>query len=230
MIITIDGPAASGKSTAARLLAKKLGYYYLNSGLLYRALGYLLLEQGGYSFETIANPSESDVKKYLDPASLVYTSDDQTTAHIFFDSQEITSFLKNERIDKASSTVSTNPLVRKYLLQFQRALAVTHNVIVEGRDSGTIVFPQAQIKFFLTASLDVRAQRWQLEAEQKGIKISISEVQKQLCERDKRDTERAVAPLKIPDNAIVVDNSLYTINETVDVLLHYVEQDEALNV
>jgi len=226
MIITIDGPAASGKSTTARLLAKYLGYYYINSGLLYRALGYLLLEHGGYSLETIANPSESDVARFLDPAHLVYTSDDQTNAHIYFDDKEITKLLKNERIDNASSTVSTNQVVRSYLLKFQRALAASHNVIVEGRDSGTVVFPQAQIKFFLTASLAVRAERWQMEAEQKGIKISIDDAQNQLAERDKRDTERAIAPLKIPENAIVVDNSLYTISETVDVLANYVKKYE----
>ncbi len=223
MIITIDGPAASGKSTAARLLAKRLGYYYLNSGMLYRALSYLLLENG-YTLETTANPSESDIKQYLDPERLAYVSDDQTNAHIYFDGEEITQYLKNERIDQASSRVSTNAEVRDYLLNFQRQLASTHDVIVEGRDSGTVVFPQAQVKFFLMASLEVRAERWQKELEEKGTKITILEAQKQLSERDKRDTERAIAPLKIPENAIVVDNSLYTINETVDVLVGYVKK------
>jgi len=223
MIITIDGPAASGKSTAARLLAKRLGYYYLNSGLLYRALSYLLLENG-YTLETIVSPSEPDIKQYLDPEHLAYVSDDQTNAHIYFDNEEITEFLKNERIDKAASLVSTNKTVRSYLLDYQRQLASTHDVIVEGRDSGTVVFPQAQIKFFLSASIEVRAERWQKELEEKGIKISIQEVQQQLYERDKRDTERAIAPLKVPDNAIIVDNSLYTIAETVDILAHYVKK------
>lgn len=174
MIITIDGPAASGKSTAARLLAKHLGYYYLNSGMLYRALSYLLLENG-YTLETIANHSESDIKQYLDPQHLVYVSDDQTNAHIYFDNKEITQYLKNERIDQAASVVSTNKVVRDYLLSFQRQLASTHDVIVEGRDSGTVVFPQAEIKFFLTASLDVRAERWRKELEEKGEKVSVVE-------------------------------------------------------
>lgn len=224
MIVTIDGPAASGKSTAARLLAMRLGFYYLNSGLLYRAIGYLLLEHGGYTLDNLAQAIEHDIAVYLDPKRIHYVQNSNSRAHIFFDDEEITNKLKTERIDKAASVVSTNTIVRSYLFQFQRALAATNHVIVEGRDSGTVVFPQAEMKFFLTASLEVRALRWQKELEQKGVHVSEAEAQAQLLERDKRDSERKVAPLKIPEHAIVIDNSAYTIDQTVDVLARNIER------
>jgi len=219
MIITIDGPAAS-KSSVARLLAQQLGYYYINSGLLYRALAYLLYKNADHTLPLTF--SERDIDALLKSGRLQYDCDKQANLHIKFNGDDITAQLKTGPISNLASQLSTNPYLREQLLQFQRQIAAHHDVIVEGRDSGTVVFPHADIKFFLTAPLAIRARRWQYDQDQRGNSMSEQEAYEQVRQRDKRDSERAVAPLQIPEGAHVIDNGDYSIEETVQLMIEQI--------
>lgn len=219
MIITIDGPTASGKSTTAALLAQKLGFFYLNSGFLYRALAYLLMRDKGYTLEILYNPAERDIRNFLDPKRLTYTCDQTGHPVIKFDGSNITPYLKgNSEIDQAASIVSTHKTVRNALLDFQRNIGLAHNIVIDGRDSGTIVFPDANFKFYLTAPIEIRASRWAKEQEARGILATIETATKQLALRDERDMNRPIAPLVVPYGAIIIDNGPYTLDETVDMM------------
>jgi len=168
MIITIDGPTASGKSTVAKLLAKKLDFFYLNTGFLYRAVAYLLINHCAYTHEDLKNPDPLDLDEYLEPSRLIYDYDQDYIALIIFDGQNITPFLKTSFIDKGASIVSTNRRVRDLLLQVQRVAAQKYNIVAEGRDTGSVVFPEADIKIYLTADVAVRAERWQKQQAREG--------------------------------------------------------------
>jgi len=208
MIITIDGPAASGKSTLGRMLAKKLDYYYLYSGLLFRALAYLLINKGGYREDDLYNAHADDVTKYLDPERFLYRYNDQFQESVFFDGVDITPHLKNHFIDKMASILGTSNPVRDFLANLQRHIARKHSdIVVDGRDEGSIVFPAANVKFFLTASLEMRAERWRHEQKKIGNDFSQEKAIEIIRERDKRDEDRKANPLIIPDDAIIVDNS-----------------------
>jgi CMP/dCMP kinase len=208
MIITIDGPAVSGKSTLGRMLAKNLGYYYLYSGLLFRALAYLLINKGGYREDDLRNPHADDVTKYLDPEKFIYQYNEQFKESVFFDGIDITPHLKNHFMDKMASIIGTNKSVRDFLANFQRHIAQKNpDIVVDGRDEGSIVFPAATIKFFLTALLEVRAERWRHEQKKIGNDVSQEQAMVMLRERDERDKNREADPLIIPDDAMIVDNS-----------------------
>lgn len=216
MIITIDGPTASGKSTVGRLVAKKLGYYYLYTGLLYRALAYLLLKDHGYTLDTIADPDLALVDTLLDPKRLVYRYDADDRERIFFDGSDITSHLKGDRIGQGASIVSTNSEIREKLNALQRAIANDHNVVIDGRDSGSVVFPHAEHKFFLTASEDERAWRWKKQQEQRGEVVTLAQAKQFVNSRDARDSSRAIAPLKKPEGSAVIDGTQMSIDEVVE--------------
>ena len=223
MIITIDGPVASGKSTVSRILAQKLGYYYLCSGLLYRALGYLLVNHYEYTLETIAHPTQEDIESCLDPAKFSYRYDDRNQERVFFDDQDITLYLKDKFIDKIASVVSVNPQVRHAILQLQRTIASQHDIVTDGRDVGSIVFPHAQVKFFITASVHIRAERWRKDQEKYGNHVSYDQAVAAITDRDDRDKNRTIAPLIIPDNAIVIDTSELDVDETVKKMIQYIK-------
>jgi len=228
MIITIDGPAASGKSSVARKLARKLGFYYLNTGFLYRAVAYLLINKCAYKDEQLRNPDPLDLKEYIDPSRLIYDFDQSYKEQIIFDNQNITPFLKTSFIDKGASLVSTNKMVRELLLEIQRTAAQRFNILAEGRDTGTIVFPEADIKIFLSASVKIRAERWRKEQEKKGNIFSEKEAKNIIEDRDKRDKERAIAPLTVPDNAIFVDNSKLDIDQTLVKIMDFIRESKRL--
>lgn len=223
MIITIDGPTASGKSTTAQMLSRKLGFFYLNSGFLYRALAYILMNKNGYTDKTIHAVTEEDIRTIaLD--SLVYSSDDLDNPHIYYCDKEITKYLKaNADIDQASSILSANSEIRKVLLEVQRAIGKKHNLVIDGRDSGSVVFPYADFKFYLTAPLEIRARRWMHDQSLRGKSISLKEALQQLHVRDERDMRRAVAPLKVPEGAIIIDNEAYTLEETVMIMYNIIK-------
>jgi cytidylate kinase len=224
MIITIDGPVASGKSTVSRILAQKLGYYYLYSGLLCRALAYLLVNKCGYTVDTIAHPRIEDIEYCLHDDKFVYEYDAQTPQErIIFDAEDITAYLKDKFIDKVTSIVSMNEQARKAVTGIQRKIvAQKNNVIVEGRDVGSVVFPQADFKFFITASVLVRAERWRKDQEKYGNHIPIDEAMTLITDRDNRDKNRAVAPLIIPNDAVVIDTSDLTIEQTVEKIIAHI--------
>lgn len=215
MIITIDGPTASGKSTMGRMLADAFGFHYLNSGALYRALAYLLMEKRGYDLEQLKNPRSEDVAYFFSDACLTYAYDARGE-HVFYENHDLWPLLKSSVIDKAASVVSMNQAVRDQLLIFQRTFAQSHDVIVDGRDCGSVVFPHADVKFFLKARLLARATRWQLAQEQRGVRFALPEAEQKIAERDVRDSEREIAPLIVPDGAIVIDNSSLNIEQTFD--------------
>ncbi len=227
MIITIDGPVSSGKSTVARMLAKKLGYYYLNSGLLFRALAYLLVNHCLYTEKELRNPTLDDLETYLDPERFSYEYDETFREKIVFDGQDITPRLKGDLIGKYASIMSTDARVRKALAEIQRLVAQYYDVIVDGRDSGSVVFPDTQIKFFLTAPAEVRAKRWQQEQKERGNDFSLQEALERINERDKRDKERNIAPLSIPDEAIIINSADLNPQQTCEVMLTHIKREEA---
>jgi cytidylate kinase len=218
MIVTIDGPTASGKSDTAKLLARRLGFYYLNSGLLYRAVAYMLMRDKGYTLGMLHDPRTEDLQDVIDVHRLSYSCDQGSNSHVTYDGKDITSYLKSIDIDKAVPIVSARPLVRQLLLVIQRTIAVEHDLVIDGRDTGTVVFPQAEFKFYLTASLAIRAQRWMRYQQARGVCIRFEDACAQIAERDEQDMTRTISPLRIPDNAIVLDNSACSLDETVDIL------------
>ena len=207
-IITIDGPVASGKSTAAQLLSQQLGYYYLYTGLLYRSVAYLQ-EHLGEDLSCIPKLSYSYANG---KPRLCYAGSD------------ITAHLSLESLSSHASKISTNPHVRAALLPIQHNVAKKFKIIADGRDCGSVVFPHAPFKFYLTASLDVRAQRL-LQDKQRNMANSAA-ARESIIARDKRDMEREVAPLRVPEGAITIDNSNMTIEETVQEMLRHIRKSQ----
>ena len=223
MIITIDGPMASGKSFTARTVAQQLGYHHLNSGLLYRALAYLLISELQYNEYQLEHPELEPVLSFLNPHFLKYTWDKEGRSQLAFHGVAITDRLKSQAIDQAASVVSADSLVRQVVNGHLAWLADEQNIVVDGRDCGSCVFPKAEIKIFLTASSHIRAHRWLVDQQKQGVTFSESQALEQLEQRDRRDSERAVAPLKIPEGAVVINNSSLTVQETVQKIIDYVK-------
>jgi cytidylate kinase len=223
VIITIDGPVASGKSTVSRILAHKLGYYYLCSGLLYRALSYLLINYCEYTLENLNDVTEDDIFRCLNTAQFSYRYTQEGNERIFFDDEDITGYLKDSFIDKVASIISVNGQVRHAITQLQHTIADQHNIVTDGRDVGSVVFPYAEYKFFITASVEIRAQRWLKDQEKYDKHFSLDEAIAIITDRDERDKARTIAPLIIPHNAIIIDTSDLTIDQTIEKMLNYIK-------
>lgn len=222
MVITIDGPAGSGKSTIAKRLAKKLSMYYLYTGLLYRAVAYVLSEMYG---ETYFKGSCFGPFK-IDPEDLNFINDfsyDYYQEHpvILYQGNDISHHLLKPEMDQIASIVSANKHVRDALLPLQRKIGKKYDIIADGRDCGTVVFPDAAHKFYLTSDLDVRAKRILEGERRKNFDVDFDQVKNDLRVRDNRDMNREVAPLKQPNDAIVIDNSTMTIEQTVEEFLKH---------
>ncbi len=215
MIITIDGPTASGKSTVARKVAHELGFYYIASGLLFRAIAYVLLCEQGYTLDRFAHDGVLD----LDPCTIVqffhYTYDPVHCEQIAYKGTRLNASLKTPIIDQAASIISQNMDVRICLLAMQRGIARDHDVVVDGRDCGSVVFPHAELKFFLTAAPEIRTYRWQKDQEARGVLTNLEQARRELQIRDDRDRSRPIAPLVIPSDAVIIDNSSMQIQEVV---------------
>lgn len=223
MIITIDGPTASGKSSAAKELAKRLGFHCLSSGSLFRALAYILIEKFGKSAEYLTDPKVEDIDTALDPRRFEYRIDQDGCGSVWFDGEDITSYLKSNEISQGASILGTNMTVRYALNALQQLLTKDYDIVVEGRDMGSVVFPHADRKFFLTASLDERAKRWQRVQKKRGETFSLDDTRAHIQERDTRDRERAIAPLIIPKDAIVIDNSNLDLQGTIEAMMPYLK-------
>lgn len=217
MIITIDGPAASGKSTIARLLAEKLHFYYLNSGFLYRALTYCLLHDKQYTKETMASPLLDDVQECLDEKNLIYSYKNNTIT-IYYKNKDITPFLKDALIDEYVCLISPHKGIREQLSFLQQSIAQKHDIVVEGRDVGSVVFPHADYKFYITADLSTRASRWKKDQEKKGFHYTQKEAEQALLYRDQKDQNRSHSPLIIPEHAHKIDTTHMSITDAVNMI------------
>lgn len=204
-IITIDGPVASGKSTIARKLAHTLGFYYLYSGLWYRALAYLWMCE-----HTLEQMNDAAVTLWMAHATLQglsYAIDAQGADHMLLDGIDITAQLHTATIDEAASRLSTFKPVRAWINHTMHQLAHEHNVVADGRDMGSDVFPDATLKIFLTADMAVRAERWRGKQRKQGNIFTLEQACASIKERDDRDANRAIAPLRIPADAHVIYNN-----------------------
>jgi cytidylate kinase len=204
-IITIDGPVASGKSTIARALAHSLGFYYLYSGLWYRALAYVWLRE-----HTVAQMNDADVMHWMAQATLqgvAYSVDADGADHMRLDGVDITSELHTATVDEAASRLSTFMPVRAWINNKMHQLAHERNIVADGRDMGSDVFPHASLKIFLTADMSVRAERWRGKQRKQGNIYTLEQACERIKERDDRDAGRALAPLRIPADAHVIYNN-----------------------
>ncbi len=196
LIIAIDGPAAAGKSSVAKALAKKLNLLYLDSGSLYRAMAWKVLQKG------IDPTQQSEVEGFCEGLNIM----SRVGGEVFVDCENITSFLRLPEVTRLSSQISIYPGVRKKLVSLQRALAQS-GAVIEGRDIGTVVFPSADFKFYLDASLEVRGERRFKEMAAKGIVCDPKTVIHDIQKRDNSDRERAVAPLRAAPDGIIIDST-----------------------
>jgi cytidylate kinase len=199
-IITIDGPAGAGKSTVARILAATLGYLYLDSGALYRLVGWQAARR------RLDLDDASAVKAFLEGLHPEVTADAQGF-HLFLDGQEVSQFLRDPQTSREASRVAVLPLVRRWVTTKLWHLAGNGGVVAEGRDLGTVVFPQAEAKFFLDASLETRAARRRQDWQNEDDLPSPEKVALELADRDRRDATRAAAPMRVPADALVIDTT-----------------------
>jgi CMP/dCMP kinase len=208
VVIAIDGPAGSGKSTTANLAANKLGFVYLDTGAMYRAITLKCLRLK----KDINN--EKEMTKIAENSSIKFQFKNGTS-HIYLDGKDVTLDIRQPEIDKNVSILAKHPKVRKVLVTQQKSLSQNHNLVAEGRDTTTVVFPLA-IKIYLTADLKERAKRRFLELESKGIKSSLEEQINEISRRDKLDSTRQASPLLLDKDAIVVDTTDLTIDQQVE--------------
>ena len=210
--VAIDGPAGAGKSTIAKLVAKKRGYIYVDTGAMYRGLAIHFLNKGIKPGET-----EKVIEACRDAEVTIAYEDG--VQHVYLNGEDISSRLRNEEVGNMASVTSAIPQVRKKLLELQQNLAKTQDVIMDGRDIGTCVLPDADVKIYLTASVKTRAKRRYDELKEKGEECNLEEIAHDIEERDHRDMTREIAPLKQADDAVLVDSSDMTIEEVVKTIV-----------
>jgi len=215
MIIAIDGPAASGKSTTASLLAKKLGYIHLNSGLMYRAITYIFIEN------SFINSLPLSLNNFFTNLNLKFKGDDLN--QVYYNNINITKELYFEKININIKTISNNLEIRTYLINLQRSLVDRKNVVCEGRDIGTVVFPDADFKFYLNASIDSRVIRRYNELIKNNKDLKINELKKNIIKRDYNDMNRKISPLVKPDDCIEIDTTELTITKQVEYIYSIIE-------
>ena len=216
-IITIDGPAGSGKSTISRLLAGKIDFLYLDTGAMYRAVA-LAAHRGGISLDD--NRRLGELCRSLD----LHFKTVEDTPKLFLDNEDISIPIRKPEIDIAASTVSAVKEVREAMTDLQRKMAKGVNIVAEGRDMGTVVFPQAEHKFFLTASVDARSERRYRERLLRGESVSSASVSAELRVRDHQDETRALAPLRPAEDAIIIDSTGLSIEEVLEKIFSYLKR------
>lgn len=207
--IAIDGPAGAGKSSIARRIAQELGYHYVDTGAMFRTAAYFFDLWG-------VSPKDVDgVTRYIDELTLDIDYDEDGVQHMFMNSMDVTDDIRTEDISKKASDVAKHACVREVLLDMQRDVAKRFNVIMDGRDIGTVVLPKANVKIFLTASAEVRAQRRYKEYLAKGQKADLKKILADIQKRDYEDSHREIAPLKMARDSIKVDTSDMNLEEAV---------------
>ena len=209
--VAIDGPAGAGKSTLARRLAAEMGYIYVDTGAMFRTIGLYALRAG-------KDPKDNAAVNALLPEIELHFAFIDGEQHIYLKEEDVSTAIRTEQVGMAASAVGANPAVRAFLLEMQRDMAKTQNILMDGRDIGTVVLPNATVKIFLTASAEARAQRRAKELAEKGQPADFATVLADIRQRDYQDSHRAVAPLKQADDAILVDTSSIGLQESFDLL------------
>lgn len=212
MKIAIDGPAGAGKSATAKALAKKLGFIYVDTGALYRGIGLYVIRKGAKAsaIEEVV-PLLAEIKiemKHIDGEQ-----------HIFLNGEDVSGFIRTESVSAAASDVSAIPAVRDFLFDMQRDIAEKNSVVMDGRDIGTVVLPEAELKIFLTAKPEARAERRVSQLAEKGIEANFEEVLADVIQRDYNDTNRDFRPLKLAEDGILIDNSELNFEETLEKII-----------
>lgn len=219
--IAIDGPSGAGKSTMAKKLAEELGFLYVDTGAIYRTLGLFALNMR-------VDPAAAEaVQALLPQVSIRMAYGEDGLQHMYLGEEDVTLAIRRPEVSIAASKVSAIPAVRAFLLDMQRDMAKTNNVIMDGRDIGTVVLPQADAKIFLDASAEARAQRRYAELLERGVDTDYETVLRDIRERDTRDAGRATAPLKQAEDAVLVDTTNYSLEESFQLLLRTVREQLA---
>ncbi|MEK7824241.1 MAG: (d)CMP kinase [Candidatus Eisenbacteria bacterium] len=222
-VVTIDGPAGAGKSTTARAVASRLGFLYVDTGALYRALA-LKVRNGGVVADDLAAVERCARE------TQVALSGSPEHAHVWLDGAEVSEAIRTPEVSELASRLAAQPPVRRRLVEIQRALTERGPLVAEGRDLGTVVFPDAEVKIYLDADLDTRARRRARELVNRGIALALDQVREELARRDDRDRSRADSPLQVPAGARVVNTSTLTIEQQVDEVLRVVREHPACPV
>jgi len=208
-VVTIDGPSGSGKGTISLTIAQKLGWHFLDSGALYRLLALSLLNKNlSFDDESVM----ADMARGLD---IHFSAETGGEVEIYLENKQVTNEIRTEKCGNAASKVAAVPAVREALLERQRGFRQPPGLVADGRDMGTVVFPDAPLKIFLTASAEERAKRRYNQLKQKGIDANLAALQDEIAERDKRDAGRAVSPLKAAEDAVIIDSTHMSVDEVV---------------
>lgn len=207
--IAIDGPAGAGKSTIARRLAQEMGYRYVDTGAIYRTVAYFMDLWG-------VSPKDTDgVNRYIDELTVNIEYDDEGAQHMIMNGMDVTADIRTPEISQKASLIAAQPVVREALLDMQREAAQQYDVVMDGRDIGSVVLPKATVKIFLTASAEVRAHRRCKELQEKGQKVDYDQILKDIRQRDYQDTHRDIAPLKMTRDSVKLDTSDMTIDQVI---------------
>lgn len=215
--VAIDGPAGAGKSTIAKAAAKKLGFIYIDTGALYRTVGVNALRKG------INMERNEEIADTLTDELHIELKFENSQQHMYLNGEDVSEEIRTPEASMAASRVSAVPAVRAYLFDLQRNIANENNCLMDGRDIGTVVLPNADVKIFLTASAEVRATRRFKELQEKGIECNYDEVLSDMIKRDYDDSHRAIAPLKPAEDSITVDTSNFTLEQSIEAVIKTVE-------
>ncbi|ASK78614.1 cytidylate kinase [Paraphotobacterium marinum] len=211
-VITIDGPSGAGKGTVSQILSEKLGWNLLDSGSLYRIVAYAILKNH------INLDDQVCIEQLIKSIDITYNVTESST-EVLLDDKNITNYLRDEKIGETASVIAANEIVRGYLIQKQKDFAKPPGLIADGRDMGTVIFPNALLKIFLDASPEERARRRTKQLQDKGLDVNIDEILANIIDRDQRDRNRSISPLVPADNAIVIDSTNLSINDVVSYIL-----------
>lgn len=215
--VAIDGPAGAGKSTIAKATSKKMQFVYIDTGAMFRAVGLAALRAG-------IDSNDIDRVNEMLPSVNIDISHSEDGQQVFLNGENVSKEIRMPEVSVAASDISKIPQVRKKLLELQRSIAEKTDVIMDGRDIGTVVLPDAQLKIFLTASVEERAMRRYKELVEKGIECDFDEVKRDMEYRDKNDSEREIAPLKPAEDSVIVDTTGKTLSESVEIILDIISE------
>jgi cytidylate kinase len=209
LVIAIDGPSGAGKSTMARLLAERLGYIYIDTGAMYRSIGWKAKREG-------IDPADEQRLAALCARTAVTIKKDNKDPRFFVDGIDVSGEIRTPEMGMMASAVSKSPAVRARLLTLQRELGINGGVVMDGRDIGTVVFPEADMKFYLDASAEERGRRRYIELRAKGMNVDRAQITREIEERDRQDSGREIAPLRRADDALLIDSSAMSIDEVLN--------------